>query len=224
MGVMVEGRERRIAAGLERFLWIAAVLVTVAACSDDDPAGPGASPAVAVVEVAPDDVILAPGDTITLAAKLFASDGSEITGRPVTWLSSATQFATVNASGRVTAVAAGGPVLITATSEGKTGPAFVIVATTAEAPELVQLDPATVAAGSGPVSITVLGQGFAEDAEARWNGAARATTWLAAGVLEIELTAADVAQAGQGEIRVYNPGPGSGLSAPITLPIVAGGS
>ncbi|MEK9500199.1 Ig-like domain-containing protein [Gaopeijia maritima] len=223
MGVFTKSiRWRRSATWSELLLVMGFSLVALAGCSDDDnPTGPGPTPPVAVVEVDPEDLLLSPGDTVTLKAKLFASDGTAITGRRVTWASSAPQFATVDSTGRVRAVKAGGPVLVTATVEGKTGPAFVVVAAANPSPVVEILDPASVVAGSGAQSITVLGQGFAEDVEARWNGALRPTTRLASGVLEIELTADDVAAVGKGQIRVFNPSPGGGLSAAIELEIKA---
>jgi hypothetical protein len=217
MGGIREGRGRRWAVSVMTVALAGAVLV---GCSDDDPTAPEAPMPVAVVVVEPDGLVLAPGDTITLEAKLEGSEGEVLTGRVVTWFSSAPQFVRVSATGRLTAVAEGGPVLITATSEGKTGPAFVTVLAQNPVPELGVLDPAVVMAGSGPVNVTLLGQGFVPGTEARWNGQPRPTTWLAAGVLEVDLTAADVAEAGEGELRVFNPGPGGGLSEALLLGIV----
>src|SRR5205823_13076176 len=53
-------------------------------------------------------------------------NGSTLTGRTVTWSTSASGVATVSASGLVSAVAAGSAT-ITATSEGKSGSATVTV-------------------------------------------------------------------------------------------------
>lgn len=219
MGTRTDHGWRRGVTWMERIALLGMALAVFGACSDDEPTGPGTGPAVAYVEVSPEDLVLVPGDTATLKATLYDADENELEGRTVTWASSSTQFVTVDARGKVRAVKAGGPVLVTATAEGKTGPAFVVVVEANPSPVAEILDPASVSAGAGPQSITILGQGFAEDAEARWNGALRPTTWLASGVLEIELTADDVAQPGQGQIRVFNPGPGGGLSAPITLQI-----
>lgn len=195
-------------------------LAAFSACSDDTPTTPP-GPVVAYLEISPEDLLLAPGDTATLTAKLFASDGTEITGRAVSWASSASQFATVDIHGRVRAIAPGGPVLVTATSGGTTGPAFVVVAAANPVPVAQRLLPAALSAGSGPATIRVVGQGFMQGAEARWNGSLRPTTWIAADSLDIELTADDLAQAGQGQVRVFNPSPGGGLSAALALQITA---
>ncbi|HSR42409.1 MAG TPA: Ig-like domain-containing protein [Longimicrobiales bacterium] len=207
---------------VERMLIIATAVLGLGACSDDDPTGPGETPKpVAVVVVQPGELTLSKADTATLGVELFDADGRVLTGRHVTWSSSAPQFVTVNGNGRLTAVAAGGPVLITATSEGMTGPALVSVTDDNPTPVAEVLDPASVAAGSGPVNITVLGQGFVPESVVRFNGQARPTTYVAAGVLEVDLTAADVTAAGQGQIDVANPGPGGGTSGALQLTIVA---
>src|SRR5207245_2139966 len=57
------------------------------------------------------------------------ADGNPLTGRVVTWQSSNNAIASVNGSGLVSGVAAGGPVTITATSEGQSGTAAVTVTT-----------------------------------------------------------------------------------------------
>jgi uncharacterized protein YjdB len=61
-----------------------------------------------------------------LTATLRDANGNVLTGRTVTWSTSNANVATVSATGRVTAVAAGSAV-ITATSEGKSGTASVTV-------------------------------------------------------------------------------------------------
>ncbi|PYO44463.1 MAG: hypothetical protein DMD33_02880, partial [Gemmatimonadetes bacterium] len=55
--------------------------------------------------------------------------GNPLTGRTITWQSSNSAIASVNGSGLVTGVATGGPVTITATSEGQSGTSAVTVAT-----------------------------------------------------------------------------------------------
>jgi trimeric autotransporter adhesin len=83
-------------------------------------------PSVASVTVTPSSTTLATGGTATLTATVKQSDGTVLTGRTVTWSSSAPNVATVSNSGVVTAVAPGNAT-ITATSEGKSGTASVTV-------------------------------------------------------------------------------------------------
>ncbi|MBK6485420.1 MAG: Ig-like domain-containing protein [Gemmatimonadetes bacterium] len=69
---------------------------------------------------------LLPGQMTTATAHLKDASGNALSGRTVAWTSSNTAIATVDAGGLVTALAAG-PVQITATSEGKSGTAALIV-------------------------------------------------------------------------------------------------
>lgn len=83
---------------------------------------------VNTVTVAPADTTVRVGNTVQLTATLRAANNSVVTGRTVTWASSDATIATVNGSGLVTGVAASAQfVTITATSEGKSGSARVIV-------------------------------------------------------------------------------------------------
>src|SRR5207302_2776301 len=75
-------------------------------------------PPVASVEVNPATARVQVGQTAQLTATPQDASGNPLSGRVVTWASSNTAIATVNASGLVSAVAAG-TATITATSEGK---------------------------------------------------------------------------------------------------------
>jgi len=81
---------------------------------------------VASVTVSPSTASVLVGQTTTLTATLRDGNGNVLTGRPITWTSSASSVATVSAAGVVTGVS-GGTVTITATSEGKAGSATVTV-------------------------------------------------------------------------------------------------
>ena len=94
-------------------------------CSNNGPAGPAPTP-VARVTVTLANTTLATGQTTQATAVTADSFGAALTGRAVTWSSSAVAVATVSTSGLVTAVAPGSA-SITATSEGKTGFATVTV-------------------------------------------------------------------------------------------------
>ena len=85
---------------------------------------------VATVTVTPDPASVAVGDTLRLTATLRAANGTVVTGRSVTWSSSNEALATVDQTGKVTGVAptpVGTTVVITATSEGKSGTAQLVV-------------------------------------------------------------------------------------------------
>lgn len=83
---------------------------------------------VSTVTVAPADTTVRVGNTVQLTATLRAANNAVLTGRTVTWASADTTIARVSGSGLVTGVAASNQfVTITATSEGRSGTARVIV-------------------------------------------------------------------------------------------------
>ncbi|MDQ2890432.1 MAG: Ig-like domain-containing protein [Gemmatimonadota bacterium] len=87
---------------------------------------PVAATPVASVAVSPPTASVIVGGNVTLSATLRDANGATLSGRTVTWSSSAAQVATVSNTGVVTAVATG-TATITATSEGKSGTAVVTV-------------------------------------------------------------------------------------------------
>jgi len=84
---------------------------------------------VAAVTVTPTLDTLEVGETLQLTARTFASGGSELTGRGVTWQSLNTAVATVSAAGLVTAVGTGSTI-VRATSEGVNADATVVAVST----------------------------------------------------------------------------------------------
>ena len=83
-------------------------------------------PRVASVQVSPPNATLKVGDIVTFSAQPRDANGAALTGHGVSWSSSNAQVASVNSSGRVTAVSAGGTI-ISAQSEGQVGLATVTV-------------------------------------------------------------------------------------------------
>ncbi|MHB1329283.1 MAG: Ig-like domain-containing protein [Gemmatimonadales bacterium] len=149
---------RRPAAPFATVALVASVLLS--ACgggtSPNPPAPPPPPPpppppaAVASVTVAPGPITLVPQQTQTLAATVKDAAGNTLSGRTVTWATSAGGVATVSASGLVTAVAVG-TATITATSEGQSGTAQVTVATGA----VVGTTGGTVRTPDGSVEIVI---------------------------------------------------------------------
>jgi len=88
---------------------------------------------VASVTLAPTAATITTGATRSFAPTLRDSTGTVLTGRSVTWSSSNTAIATVNASGVATGVSAG-TVTVSATSEGRSGTATLTVNAPAPAP------------------------------------------------------------------------------------------
>lgn len=83
-------------------------------------------------------------------------------------------------------------------------------------PIVQSVDPSVLQQSSSPALVTVVGLGFAEGAEARWNGEGRATTFGDSRHLTVTLAPQDLT-AGSGEIDVVNPAPGGGASGPMTV-------
>jgi hypothetical protein len=84
-------------------------------------------------------------------------------------------------------------------------------------PGVTGLNPSTVTAGSGAFTLTVNGSNFASTAVVRWNGANRTTTFVSASQLQAQISAADVASAGNVPVTVFNPSPGGGVSNAVTF-------
>ena len=82
---------------------------------------------VASVSVTPNGATLQPGATLQLSALTRDAGGSVLSGRAVSWTTSAAGIASVSATGLVTAVAAG-TATITATSENVSGTAIIVTA------------------------------------------------------------------------------------------------
>jgi hypothetical protein len=89
---------------------------------------------VTVVAVPVDHVTVMPGDTpllvggsVQLTATAFDAAGAPLAGRSFLWQSSAPAVADVTSAGLVLALAPGGPVTVTASSQGKSGTATVTV-------------------------------------------------------------------------------------------------
>jgi uncharacterized protein YjdB len=102
---------------------------------------------VASVSVTPARVDLAPGAKATLDAVTYDASGSPLGGRAVVWASSNGAVATVDASGVVTALAAGAAT-ITATSEGISGSSAVSVVNPAVASVAIEPGSATLRRGA----------------------------------------------------------------------------
>lgn len=76
---------------------------------------------VSTVSVSAPSSSVVVGGTLQLSVTLRDATNNVLTGRAVAWSSSNPAVAAVSATGLVSGVAAGGPVSITATSEGRTG-------------------------------------------------------------------------------------------------------
>jgi len=84
-------------------------------------------------------------------------------------------------------------------------------------PSLISVSPDTLAVGSHPI-LRVIGSGFLEDSQGRWDGDPRQTTYLSSESLLVSLavilTVPDVTAPPdtQGIVQVFNPPPVGGIS------------
>jgi len=119
---------------------------------------------VASVTVSPATASLMVGGTQQLTATLRDASGNVLTGRVITWATSAAAVATVNGSGLVSGVAAG-TATVTATSEGSRDSAAVVVAVPVTNPGAVtNLTIAAVTANSVTLSFTEVTNGAGQPA------------------------------------------------------------
>jgi uncharacterized repeat protein (TIGR01451 family) len=87
------------------------------------------------------------------------------------------------------------------------------------APAITTIVPNAAVAGDPAFTLTVNGSGFIPGSVVRWNGADRPTTFVSSSQLTADIPAADIALAGTAEVRVFNLGPGGGLSNAATFTI-----
>ena len=160
---------------------------------------------VASVAVNPDSTNLTAGSSVTLSATVRDASGGVLTGRTVTWSSSQATVATVSTSGVVNAIS-NGTATITATSEGKSGTAKIVVAPPANAVASVKITPATVALRNNHTK-SLTAQAFNAN-----NGpvAGRIFTWTSSNPALVSVTSTGAATA-----TIANTGPAGG-SATIT--------
>ncbi|MCC6773380.1 MAG: Ig-like domain-containing protein [Gemmatimonadaceae bacterium] len=143
---------------------------------------------VASLEVAPDSAALLEGDTLQLSARPLDAQGRVLTGRVVSWLSGAPSIATVNASGRVTAIGPG-VALIIASSEGVS--ATVSIAVARAVVVAVQLSAATVTLVEGATQQLTA---TALDARGR-PMAGKVVTWSSSNIAVAAVSASGLVQA-----------------------------
>ncbi|MGQ0639299.1 MAG: Ig-like domain-containing protein [Gemmatimonadaceae bacterium] len=103
----------------QMLVWVAASTMTLA-CGGGGDGGTAGPAAVATVQLTASASTLEVGSSLSTIVRLSDAQGRSVTGRSVTYQSSAANIATVDNNGTVTGVGPGS-VSITATSEGKSG-------------------------------------------------------------------------------------------------------
>jgi len=107
---------------MKRKSFLTVGLLLTVACKE-----PTSAPVIVFLSVSPSSDTVLVGRAVQLMATTKDANGKTLTGHVVTWTSSNSTVATVSLSGLVIGVSAGGPVTITATSEGKSGTALIAV-------------------------------------------------------------------------------------------------
>jgi hypothetical protein len=130
--------------------------------------------------------------------------------RTTTFVSSTQLTAQINAADLVGA-SCNGVSVFTYTGGGNEifSPAVSFIASSANAPAICSLSPASVVAGASDFTITVSGASFAANSTVRWNNSARTTTFVSANTVQAQIKATDVANAGVEPVTVVNSGGGS---------------
>ncbi|MEO7363109.1 MAG: Ig-like domain-containing protein, partial [Gemmatimonadaceae bacterium] len=105
---------------------------------------------VTFVSITPLTIGITVGNAQQLTAILRDATGSFVDGRTVVWTSSDVSVASVSGSGLVTGVAVG-TTTISATSEGKTGTASVVVAEKGTPPAITAITPTTLIPGTSAI-------------------------------------------------------------------------
>ncbi len=148
--------------------------------------------------------------------------------RPTTFLSSTQLMAQIPSADIASAGAASITVATPPSALGLGGGVsnalpFTINVPPPPAPLLIAINPNSAEAGSPAFLLTVTGNNFVSNSVVRWNGAARATTFVSANQLTAQIPASDVANAGTANVTVFTPpnvaGVGGGISNPAPFTI-----
>ncbi|MEX1258075.1 MAG: IPT/TIG domain-containing protein [Gemmatimonadota bacterium] len=100
--------------------------------------------------------------------------------------------------------------------------ALIQVAVQNPVPTLTALNPTSKIAGEAEFVLTVTGSNFVNGAEIHWNGVEKVTQFGSGSQLTATIPASGIAQAGQANVTIFNPGPGGGTSAALDFTILSG--
>ncbi|MBX3276416.1 MAG: IPT/TIG domain-containing protein [Acidobacteria bacterium] len=86
-------------------------------------------------------------------------------------------------------------------------------------PALSALSPESGFVGGGDFQLTLTGTNFVSESIVRWNGSDRPTSFISSTQIMALIPASDLNAPGMINVRVFNPGPGGGLSEPRSFAI-----
>ena len=187
----------------------------------------GSNPVPALTTLAPSSVVVGSGAlTLTVNGSNFIG-GSQVrwngANRTTTFISPTQLQASISAADTATAGNASVTVFNAAPGGGTSNAVTFSItsATNNPVPVATGLAPGSAAAGSAAFNLTVNGSNFINGSVVRWNGNARATTFVSGSQLTAAITAADVAAQGTSTVTVFNPAPGGGTSGNLTFTVNA---
>ena len=163
-----------------------------------------------------------PGFTLVVEGSDFV-DGAVLRwdgkNRTTTFVSSSRLEAAIEASDLV----AGKNVMVTVRNPD-TGVSNALAFTISNpAPSLGAIAPISITGGGAAFTLTVTGSSFVPNSVVRWNGNARATTYVSATELQAAIPATDLATAGEVQVTVANPAPAGGTSTAAVFSVAGYG-
>lgn len=108
---------------------------------------------------------------------------------------------------------------------GTSAPAnFTVQAASNPQPAITGLSPSSASAGSGPLTLTINGNGFIATSTVNFNGTPIATAFVNQNELTAAVPASDLASAGNFPVTVSNPAPGGGTSLAANFTVQTSGN
>jgi hypothetical protein len=184
---------------------------------------------VSVTNPAPSLASISP-NTVTAGSAAFTLtvNGSNFVPGSVVRVNGSNRTTTFSSSTQLTAaipasdIASAGSLSVTVFNPAPGGGTSSAVTLTVNNPQptLTSMTPTSVTAGSAAFTLTLNGGNFISGSVVRVNGSSRTTTFVNAGQLTAQITAADVATGANLSITVFTPSPGGGTSAALTLAVL----
>lgn len=209
-----QSRSRRVS----YWLWfvVASCAAALAGCGGDG-AHKRRNPAPIVTAIAPASATVGGAAFTLTVAGLDFVDGATVSwngsGRTTTFVSGAQLTAAIPASDLVSVGTA--QVTVTNPPPGGGTSSAITFTILGVPPTISSLNPSTVLAGSPAFDLSVNGSGFVAGATVSFNGTPRVTTFVNASLVRAAILASDVVSTGTAQVRVANPAPGGGTSAPF---------
>lgn len=187
------------------------------------------NPVPTLTSVAPSTVLAgSSGFTLTVNGNGFTPssvvywNGSP---RPTTFFSATQLFAQLTAADVAAAGTANVTVFNPAPGGGTSNGVTVdIVQQLNPVPVLQGMSPTSVSANDTDFTLTVFGSSFLPTSVVHFGGSSRPTTFISAGELRAQISAADITNPGFAKVTVFTPGPGGGGSNPLSFGINLAGS